>query len=55
VISYHRAAAERLRDLDPVTEGLFLDHLAQLEQYQWFVRAHLQDAEGEVVFRHTDH
>lgn len=55
VIADHRAAAERLRDLDPVTEGLFLDHLAQLEQYQWFIRAHLQDAEGEVVFRRTDH
>lgn len=55
IIRDHRAAAEQLRDLDPVTEGLFLDHLADLEQFQWFIRAHLQDADGDVVFRQTDH
>jgi starvation-inducible DNA-binding protein len=53
VIADHRAAAERFRDLDPVTEDLFIGHLADLEQYQWFVRAHLQDATGDVVFRQT--
>ena len=54
VIADHRAAAERLHDLDPVTEDLFIGHLADLEQYQWFVRAHLQDASGDVVFRQTE-
>ncbi|NNE11682.1 MAG: DNA starvation/stationary phase protection protein [Ilumatobacter sp.] len=51
VISDHRAALEQLRELDPITEDLFVGHLADLEQYQWFVRAHLQDASGDVTFR----
>jgi starvation-inducible DNA-binding protein len=54
VIADHRKAVEQLGDLDPVTEDLFIGHLADLEQYQWFVRAHLQDASGDVVFRQTD-
>ena len=54
VIADHRKAVEQLGELDPVTEDLFIGHLADLEQYQWFVRAHLQDATGDVVFRQTD-
>ena len=54
VITDHRKAVEQLGDLDPVTEDLFIGHLADLEQYQWFIRAHLQDATGDVVFRQTD-
>lgn len=53
VIRDHRAALHELSRLDPVTEGIFVDHLTRLEQYQWFVRAHLQDAAGDVVFRDT--
>jgi starvation-inducible DNA-binding protein len=54
VITDHRKAVDQLGDLDPVTEDLFIGHLADLEQYQWFIRAHLQDATGDVVFRRTD-
>lgn len=54
VIADHRKAVEQLGELDPVTEDLFIGHLADLEQYHWFVRAHLQDATGDVVFRQTD-
>jgi starvation-inducible DNA-binding protein len=54
VIADHRKAQARLADLDPVTEDLFIGHLADLEQYQWFVRAHLQNADGDVVFRDRD-
>lgn len=53
VIADHRRAVERLGDLDPVTEDLLIGHLHDLEQYQWFIRAHLQDASGDVVFRQT--
>lgn len=53
VIADHRTAVTELADLDPVTEDLFIGHLRDLEQYQWFVRAHLQDATGDVVFRQT--
>jgi starvation-inducible DNA-binding protein len=51
VISDHREAAERLGELDPVSEDLLIGHLGTLELYQWFVRAHLQDATGDVVHR----
>ena len=54
VIIDHRDAAEQLGKLDPVSEDLLIGHLHDLEQYQWFVRAHLQNAEGEVVFRETE-
>jgi starvation-inducible DNA-binding protein len=37
-----------------VTEDLIIGQLHDLEQYQWFVRAHLQDASGDVVFRDSD-
>ncbi|HSL74869.1 MAG TPA: DNA starvation/stationary phase protection protein [Ilumatobacteraceae bacterium] len=53
VIGDHRAAAAELADLDPVSEDLIIGHLRDLEQFQWFVRAHLQDASGDVVHRTT--
>jgi starvation-inducible DNA-binding protein len=28
-----------------------IGHLRDLEQFQWFVRAHLKDATGDVVHR----
>jgi starvation-inducible DNA-binding protein len=54
VIADHRRAAEQLRELDPVSEDLLIGHLADLELFQWFVRSHLMDAEGDVVHRSTD-
>lgn len=54
VIADHRAALKRIADLDPVTEDLFIGHLSELELFQWFVRAHLQDASGDVVFRDSE-
>lgn len=46
VVSDHRSAIEEVSDLDPVTEDLLTTQSAQLEQYQWFVRAHLEDKSG---------
>ncbi|MFP3914334.1 MAG: Dps family protein [Actinomycetota bacterium] len=43
VIQDHRKAQERSATLDPVTEDMLLGHLADLELYQWFVRAHLEE------------
>lgn len=54
VITDHRHAIERFGELDPITEDLFIGHTAQLELFQWFVRAHLQDADGDVVFRQSE-
>ena len=55
VIRDHRRAMEELESLDPVSQDLVISHLHDLEQYQWFVRAHLQNADGDVVFRDTEH
>lgn len=51
VIEDHRKATERIGKIDPVTEDLFIGQLRQLELFQWFIRAHLKDASGDVVFR----
>lgn len=54
VIADHRKAQAETADLDPVTEDMLIGQLADLEQYQWFVRAHLQDSDGDVVFRTSE-
>ncbi len=32
--------------LDPITQDILIDHAAELEKFQWFVRAHLENAGG---------
>ena len=44
----HRKAISQLAELDPVSEDLLIGHLAQLEQFQWLVRAHLESSSGEL-------
>lgn len=46
VISDHRAGIDSTDDLDPVTQDMLTGQSAELEQYQWFVRAHLENADG---------
>lgn len=53
VTADHRAAISEFGDLDPVTEDLFIGHLGELELFQWFVRAHLKNTEGDVMHRQT--
>ncbi len=48
VVSSHRAAISAVSDLDPVTEDLLIGQTAILEQYQWFVRAHLESTDGNL-------
>lgn len=35
-------------DLDPITEDVLIAQAAELEKFQWFVRAHLEDAQGNL-------
>ena len=44
----HREAIEQLSKLDPVSEDILIGDLAQLEQFQWFVRAHLESSGGQL-------
>jgi starvation-inducible DNA-binding protein len=46
VIADHRAAMDELEDLDLVTQDLLIEQAEDLEQFQWFVRAHLESAGG---------
>ena len=54
VIADHREAIRSFGEADPITEDLFIGHTRDLELFQWFVRAHLKDAQGDVVFRESE-
>jgi starvation-inducible DNA-binding protein len=54
VIGDHRVAQAKAAGLDPVSEDMLIGQLAELELFQWFVRAHLQDSTGDVVHRSAD-
>jgi starvation-inducible DNA-binding protein len=49
VIADHRKVIGELEDLDPVTQDMVIEQSEQLEQYQWFVRAHLETSDGTLV------
>jgi starvation-inducible DNA-binding protein len=44
----HRKAIDSLSELDPVSEDMITSQLAELEQFQWFIRAHLESSTGEL-------
>ncbi|MEO7129927.1 MAG: DNA starvation/stationary phase protection protein [Dermatophilaceae bacterium] len=49
VIGSNRKAIAEFGELDPITEDMMIGHTAELEKYQWFVRAHLEDKGGQLV------
>jgi starvation-inducible DNA-binding protein len=49
VIEDARKSMERLDELDPVSQDLVIGHLSELEKFQWFVRAHLENSGGELT------
>jgi starvation-inducible DNA-binding protein len=49
VIEAHRDAIEQTGDADPITEDMLIEQSAQLEQFHWFVRAHLEDGGGRLA------
>lgn len=44
-----RKAVEATGEIDPATEDLLIGQLRDLEQFQWFVRAHLETTGGTLV------
>jgi len=46
VIEDHRTAIDATEESDPVTQDLLIGQAGDLEQYQWFVRAHLENSDG---------
>jgi starvation-inducible DNA-binding protein len=51
VIEGHRAAIGATEEADPVSQDMLIGQSADLELYQWFVRAHLENAGGELATR----
>lgn len=48
VITDHRKAIEAVSDIDPITEDMLITQTAELEQFHWFIRAHLESSAGEL-------
>jgi len=46
VIDGQRDAIEKTEELDDVTQDMLIGQSAQLEQFHWFVRAHLESSDG---------
>jgi starvation-inducible DNA-binding protein len=49
VIADHRKAIDDTDEPDPVTQDMLIAQSAQLEQFQWFVRAHLENSSGQLA------
>lgn len=49
VIGDHRDAIEESGKLDPITEDLLVGQTKELELYQWFVRAHIENTSGDLM------
>ena len=49
IIEDHRAAIEKTDEPDPVTQDLLIGQAALLEQFHWFVRAHLERDDGSLA------
>jgi starvation-inducible DNA-binding protein len=49
VVEGHRDAIDKTEQLDPVTQDLLIEHAEQLEQFHWFVRAHLETPDGVLL------
>ncbi|XAS76846.1 DNA starvation/stationary phase protection protein [Dermatophilaceae bacterium Sec6.4] len=48
VVEDNRKAITDAGEVDPITEDMLIGQTAQLEKFQWFVRAHLEDLGGRL-------
>jgi len=48
LIADHRRAIQEFDDLDLVSQDMLIGQSTQLEMFQWFVRAHLEDSAGNL-------
>jgi starvation-inducible DNA-binding protein len=49
VIANHRQVMEKLESLDLVSQDILIEQTADLEQFQWFIRAHLETGSGALA------
>ena len=55
VIEDLRNAIEENEEIDPVTQDLLIGQAGALEKFQWFVRAHLESAGGQLAHEGATH
>ncbi len=48
VVEDTRRNIEETEEPDPVTQDILIGHAAELEKFQWFVRAHLENSGGQL-------
>jgi starvation-inducible DNA-binding protein len=49
IIEAQRAAIDSTEKQDPVTQDMLIAQSGQLEQFHWFIRAHLENADGSLI------
>ncbi|MDQ2636892.1 MAG: DNA starvation/stationary phase protection protein [Actinomycetota bacterium] len=49
IIEDTRKCIATLEDLDLVSQDMLIDHAGELEKFQWFVRAHLENSGGQLA------
>jgi starvation-inducible DNA-binding protein len=49
IIEAHRGAIDTTEELDLVTQDMLVEQSGQLEQFHWFVRAHLEAPDGSLT------
>jgi starvation-inducible DNA-binding protein len=49
IIEAHRHAIDTTDELDLVTQDMLIGQAGQLEQFHWFVRAHLESPDGSLT------
>jgi starvation-inducible DNA-binding protein len=49
IIEGHRAAIDTTDELDLVTQDMLIGQAGQLEQFHWFIRAHLEQPDGTLA------
>jgi starvation-inducible DNA-binding protein len=49
IIEAHREAIDATEELDPVTQDMLIGQSGQLEEFHWFIRAHLESPDGSLT------
>ncbi|MCV7063833.1 DNA starvation/stationary phase protection protein, partial [Mycolicibacterium vaccae] len=49
VVEDIRKAIEETEEADPVTQDILIGQAVELEKFQWFVRAHLENPGGKLA------
>ena len=49
IIEDHRALIEESEDIDLITQDMLIAQVAELEKFQWFIRAHMEDDAGKLA------